>query len=160
MYDYYRKRHVSRESKIIDGNIAETFFGEFIDLSKIISISKAKFIDKMGRGGYYVGFEIKCQLQKEPITYTREFESDEKEFKNGKYNVIYNESGREILAVERLQKEIYGLIKVWIESEKVVNIKWNSNFKQEKENGLWQQNLKKLKGIQIFHMHVYKNIST
>lgn len=52
-------------------SIVKTFFGTHIDLSKIISISDARYIDRMGYGGLYVGFEIIVQLRDEPIKYER-----------------------------------------------------------------------------------------
>jgi len=104
--------------------IVETFLGEYIDLDKVVSISKARFIDRMGWGGYYVGFEIKCQLLKEPIVFERKLEHDEYEYtpipidskfpENG-YRIIYGNDNSTPLAVIRLQKQIDDLVQQWID---------------------------------------------
>lgn len=105
--------------------IVKTFTGKNIDLSRVVSISDAYFIDKMGSGGYYVGFEIHCQLLDAPIKYTRPFEYDEYTHEggvkvkliNGEFentsNFLYGENHRRILAVRRLQAQINELIEQW-----------------------------------------------
>ena len=49
-------------------SIVKIFTGKHIDLSKIISISDA-YIDRMGSEGWFVGFNIICQLRDEPLSY-------------------------------------------------------------------------------------------
>lgn len=92
--------------------IVRTFMGTHIDLSKVISISDAYFINKMGFGGWFVGFDIHIQLLDEPIHYSRGFVHDEYIY-NDKHELIYGRDGKTILAVERLQHQINDLIKQW-----------------------------------------------
>lgn len=115
--NYGREMYYDRKSEIIEEGIALTFFGEYIDLSKIVSISTPVFIDRMGSGGYYVGFEIKCQLLKDPIRYERKFEYDESKWYLKKHHVVYGDSGKP-LALERLMKEASQLIALWIHYKK------------------------------------------
>lgn len=49
--------------------IYKMFNGHHIDLSHILEISPAVFIDRMGCGGYYVGFYIQFILRDAPIWY-------------------------------------------------------------------------------------------
>lgn len=97
--------------------IVRTFMGTHLDLSKIVSISDAQFIDRMGYGGWYVSFEIIVQLSDNPIIYTRKFDYDEYTY-NEKHELVYWKypNGRESkipLAVKRLQDQIDGLVKQW-----------------------------------------------
>lgn len=106
--------------------IVKTFFGKHIDLSKVVSISDAYFIDRMGSGGYYVGFDIEVQLMENPIHYRREFKWDEKDYEgskpkvklvNGKledaFTFFSDKFNTRILAVNRLQKQVDELIEQW-----------------------------------------------
>lgn len=54
--------------------IYKTPFGTHIDLARIVEISDAMFINRMGSGGYFVGFYIHYQLKDEPVWY--EFRGD------------------------------------------------------------------------------------
>lgn len=54
--------------------IYKTPFGTHIDLARILEIGDAVFIDRMGSGGYFVGFYIQYQLRDEPVWY--EFEGE------------------------------------------------------------------------------------
>lgn len=100
-------------------SIVETFFGEYIDLDKIVSISKAEFIDRMGHGGYFVGFKIRCQLIKEPIVYRRELERDEYQYETGKgHRIVYGKDSYTPLAVVRLQKQVDELVQQWKNNKK------------------------------------------
>ncbi len=47
--------------------IYKTFYGNHIDLSKLVGVSEAYFIDRMGWGGYFVGFDMQFQLMDNPI---------------------------------------------------------------------------------------------
>ena len=51
-------------------SIFKTRFGTHIDLSHILSISDAYFVDRMGSGGYFVEFQIQFILRDSPIFYT------------------------------------------------------------------------------------------
>ena len=55
-------------------SIVKIFTGKHIDLSKIVSISDAYFIDHMGRGGWFVGFDIDFQLKDDLTKYIKEVE--------------------------------------------------------------------------------------
>lgn len=97
--------------------IRKTFIGKHIDLSKIVAISDARFLDRMGSVGFFVEFEIHVQLTDKPISYVRKFERDEAEYfgeSNKRPEPILNKEGK-ILAVVRLQKQIDELILQWKE---------------------------------------------
>lgn len=109
--------------------IVRTFFGKHIDLSKVISISDAYFIDRMGSGGYYVGFDIQAQLLDNPIRYEREFEHcesgrdcdhrpyplrmDGRQVPASHYH--NSKTDEDIMAVIRLQEQVDELIEQWKE---------------------------------------------
>jgi hypothetical protein len=102
--------------------IVKTFIGRHIDLSKVVSISDAYFIDNMGSGGFYVGFEIHCQLLDSPIKYERKFEYDEEDFSGHRPKPVTTSissdlyfliEDKDILAVQRLQKQINELVEQW-----------------------------------------------
>lgn len=94
--------------------IVKTFIGKYIDLSKVVSISNAKFIDRMGFGGWYVSFEIHIQLLDSPIVYTRKFAYDEYKFGTSReFKKVYAKDGVTLLAVERLQAQIDDLVAQW-----------------------------------------------
>jgi hypothetical protein len=117
--------------------IVKAFIGKHIDLDKVVSISDARFINLMGSGGYFVGFEIYIQLLDKPIKYMREFDRDEvswenKVIDNKTYPSVprpvtvsgsdrdshYYTDGKldfDILAVQRLQAQIDELVEQWKE---------------------------------------------
>lgn len=104
-------------------SIIKTFTGKYVDLSKIVAISDAYFINRMGSGGYLVGFTIDCQLLEKPLLFEREFEHDDYGYKNqikmvdGSYmesfHFVRGEGQEKIKAVARLQKEIDELVIQW-----------------------------------------------
>lgn len=108
-------------------SIVKIFTGRHIDLSKIVSITDAYFINRMGSGGYFVGFEIECQLLEKPIEFEKSFDYDEYTHKdgtkvkmvNGEYQEFHGyRSGygeENILAVHRLQKQVDVIIEQWKE---------------------------------------------
>lgn len=49
--------------------IYRMFDGKHIDLDRILDISPAIFIDRMGYGGHFVGFSIQFQLRDDAIWY-------------------------------------------------------------------------------------------
>lgn len=98
----------------MQNTIVKAFTGQYIDLSKVVSISDARFLDRMGSGGWFVTFEINVQLMEKPIVYTRKFEYDEYNF-NDKHELIYAKDRRTPLAVERLQKQVDDLVRQWKE---------------------------------------------
>lgn len=98
--------------------IVKTFIGKHIDLSKIVAISDAEFIDRMGNGGYYVGFKIHIQLMDKPIEYMRKITYQEEEQDFGKWpdRKRYCESDfihRKPIAVVNLQRQVDELIRQW-----------------------------------------------
>lgn len=96
----------------MSNNIVRTFMGNHLDLSKVVAISDAQFIDRMGFGGWFVGFKIHIQLMDKPIEYERKFDYDEYSF-NKSHEVVYGKDGITPLAVERLQSQINELITQW-----------------------------------------------
>jgi hypothetical protein len=114
----------------MESPIVKTFIGKHIDLSKLVSIGDAQFVDRMGSGGFYVAFEIHIQLLDNPIQYMRELSHDEvihypypdhrsptpvtvsgKERDSFEY--MSREYESDILAVQRLQKQIDDLVEQW-----------------------------------------------
>lgn len=110
--------------------IVKIFTGKHIDLSKIVSISDAEFFNRMGSGGWSVGFEIECQLLDKPIRYERSLAADEYKFDNHYRLVTFMASGnltsvhisdlncdsiKSSLAICRLQDQIDEIIKLWKE---------------------------------------------
>ncbi len=105
--------------------IYKTFYGNHIDISKIVSISDAYFED--GSGGNFVGFAINFQLMNKPLLYKRKLTIEE----NGGWNdslyilnvaltdgrvIEYGQheiEDKEIQAVANLQKQVDEIIKVW-----------------------------------------------
>jgi hypothetical protein len=108
--------------------IHKTFFGSYIDLDKIVNVSKAYFIDRMGYGGWFVAVDINCQLLESAIHYERHISDDEHHYADGKFRLklvdnssttIPPEDENEILAVQNLQKEIDVLVLAWRQNEMV-----------------------------------------
>jgi hypothetical protein len=105
--------------------IYKTFFGKHIDLSKVIAISDAYFIDRMGRGGYYVGFDITCQLLEKPISCTIDICTGEcvrfdEELNhhtlliNGEFKLLRDiNNKKDIQAVKNLQAKVDEIITAW-----------------------------------------------
>lgn len=108
--------------------IVKTFINKYIDLSKVVSISDARFIDRMGSGGYFVGFEIEVQLLEKPIIYTRKFDYSEEGWDGKQHLVIMTDGSKipgrhlfsvskkeesKILAVKNLQNQIDELVEQW-----------------------------------------------
>ena len=108
--------------------IIKNFFNKHIDLSKVVSISDAYFINRMGSGGYYVGFEMEVQLLDKPIKYTREFKDNEKywdgkqrgiimadkhRISNRDLYILSEEEESQVLAVKNLQIQVDELIVQW-----------------------------------------------
>ena len=48
-----------------------SFMKQFIDLSALLEVSDVKFFDRMGSGGYYVGFEYRMVGDAVPREYSR-----------------------------------------------------------------------------------------
>jgi hypothetical protein len=102
--------------------IIKAFFNKHIDLTKIVAVSDAYFIDRMGHGGWFVGFDIDVQLLDKPIKYTRPLTDGEYfyEFKadrSGRGHVLlYSKDEKTPVCVENLQKQIDGLIQQWKEA--------------------------------------------
>jgi hypothetical protein len=97
----------------MNNTIVKTFIGKHIDLSKVVAISDAEFIDRMGSGGFYVGFDIHIQLLDNPIRYERKFEYDEDDRSGHRPSPVYWRDGNTPLAVKRLQGQIDQLIQQW-----------------------------------------------
>ena len=93
--------------------IVKIFTGKYIDLTKIVAITDAEFIDRMGYGGYYVGFTIYCQLLEKPIVYERKLDYREEKYENGKIHAKTNDRNGKILAEENLQKQVDEIVSMW-----------------------------------------------
>lgn len=53
-------------------NHIQKFFGRHWDLTQIIAIGDAVFVNHMGHGGYFVQFEVHAQLLDRPIVVSME----------------------------------------------------------------------------------------
>jgi hypothetical protein len=117
--------------------IVKIFTGRYVDLSRIVSITDAYFIDRTGSGGLYVGFDmivdaidhkpsystIKDPVEPVTLHYRRELTCNEySPLKEGEWNfgkrymLKCGEDGSTPLAVERLQKQVDKLVIQWIEA--------------------------------------------
>lgn len=86
-----------------------------VDMSKIVAISDAYFIDRYGSGGYYVGFHIDVQLMDQPLKYERELEYHEQHDTSGyRKSPKYGKNGKTIAEIN-LQREIDKIIELWKE---------------------------------------------
>jgi hypothetical protein len=100
--------------------IVRAFWGAHIDLSKIVQVSDVYFSNRMGRGGYYCGFTIHCQLVDKPITIEYEVrELDVLCFVQGGDTFDIRERDPDIVeseAVPRLQAKVDEFIELWKET--------------------------------------------
>lgn len=92
-------------------NAIVKFRGMHIDLDKIVSITDAYFVDRMGFGGYFAEFRVEVQLLDKPITFTRKINADHS---GNRPKPIYDEH-ENIAGVVEWQKEADKLIKLWME---------------------------------------------
>jgi hypothetical protein len=108
--------------------IYKTFFGNHIDLSKVISISDAKFIgefDFNNHQNWFVEFEIFCQLADKPIRHKRLLTANEIVFRDHS-PFLRCVDGQEVkpfciggaflgnvLCVANLQNQINELVNIW-----------------------------------------------
>ena len=96
-----------------------------IDLESITAIGDAHFIDRMGSGGYYVGFEIHLKLHDKPLSYCRAVNNDEMRWNRsqGHHEVALidgtwtpnpdQHSQKAVAAVANLQHQIDKLVEIW-----------------------------------------------
>lgn len=97
-------------------SIVHIFTGRYIDLEHLVSISDAKFIDRMGSGGFYVGFEINLLMIDQPIVYERKFEYDETDrHSSHRQKPVMAPYSNRTLAEIRLQAQVDDLVKQWKE---------------------------------------------
>lgn len=100
--------------------IVRAFWGVHIDLTKIVSVSDAYFMDRMGSGGYYWGFDVHCQLLDRPIHL--EYDSDELNVEvhtiqaNGKPLTMLPEIAA-LSGIAVLQPQIEEFIELWKASQ-------------------------------------------
>lgn len=96
-----------------------------IDLDSISVITDAHLLFE---NEYYVGFEVHCKLHDKPITYARRLLTDEKKWDRDEGTKLAMAEGTwvdpeasdledvsGVLAVQRLDEEIEGLIEQWKE---------------------------------------------
>lgn len=108
---------LNNQSVLVEGSIVKTFFGKYIDMSKVVSIDEAKFIDKRGHGGYYVGFSIQCQLLESPIEYMCTLPYGEQKIaEEGTRGFGYK--GHDLNSLKLLKYRIHELVELWIEVNK------------------------------------------
>ena len=94
-------------------NAIVKFKGMHIDLDKIVSITDAYFVDRMGHGGYFAQFRILVQLRDEPIEFTKKI--GHAYSKSDRTIPIYDADGETITGVREMQEEADKLIKLWME---------------------------------------------
>lgn len=103
----------------MSNTIIKTFMGTHIDLSKIVSISDAYFINNLGDTNYYfkgafkAGFDIHIQLLDKPIHYEIDF--IDREFSDEYIPPLPKHwyGSDSLIGVERLQKQVDELIQQW-----------------------------------------------
>lgn len=99
--------------------IVKAFIGRYIDLRQVVAISEAKFYDRMGSGGYYVGFDIHIKMLDKPIhherklTYTEERELEQMMPEGARRFFRSDVPEHRITAVISLQKQIDELVQQW-----------------------------------------------
>ena len=99
--------------------IVKTFIGRYIDLRQVVAISEAKFYDRMGNGGYFVGFEMHIKMLDEPIKYERKLTYEEERDlermmpENSRRFYLREVQYNQITAVINLQRQINELVQQW-----------------------------------------------
>lgn len=88
--------------------------GKHVDFSKVVAISDARFVDRMGSGGYFVEFEIDIQLLDKPLKYSRSFDYYEMDRMSDRLKPLYHSNGK-TLAELNLQKQIDQIVELWKE---------------------------------------------
>lgn len=101
--------------------------GITIDLEAVVAVTDPFFEDRMGSGGYFVGFRVFFTLRDEPITFRRQFEMDE--YRHGRTSgraYIMLEDGSEIESwqVEGSKSQPLALARVYEESVKPLLAAW------------------------------------
>lgn len=104
--------------------IYKTPFGFHIDLDAIIAVHPARFVDRMGSGGYFVQFAIDLRLRDKPLVWITEFEHGS-DYVHKDTSYVVDTSGNlrrphevpeeEIRAVKRVQDQLNVLIVAWEE---------------------------------------------
>jgi hypothetical protein len=64
------------------------FMSRTIDLSKLAEVSKAYFIDRMGHGGWFVGFTYRYADSKEMIEWFRDLKMETFDYRSGEERVM------------------------------------------------------------------------
>jgi hypothetical protein len=101
----------------------QLFDGRWLDLSHIVEVSPAYFIDRMGHGGWFMGFQIRFMFIDNPARYeyalahfglSKEDEGESWAHHVGKYERRWSGEG-----VPKLQAEVDKLIAAWRELKDV-----------------------------------------
>ena len=116
----------------MNDGIYKMWCGQFIDLSKIITISDAYWIDRMGSGGWFVGFHIQAQLRENVLAY--EFDHEpfrktldddlpyEQRWSSNYERRQYWEAIWSVECVRGLQVEVDKLVSAWRDYRKWVTV--------------------------------------
>lgn len=114
--------------------IYKTFYGKYIDLDRLVSVSEASFEDRMGHGGYFVSFEMQFQLMEQPLKYTRHLKLDvdyvrneDNEMYGRDYTLLRDDAGV-LLCEKKLNAQIQEILNAW-EEWKLKNSKVVVSFK-------------------------------
>lgn len=103
------------------------FKDHWIDLDHVLAIGDAAFINRMGSGGWFVGFHLIMAFRDRPLLFERQMiYNDEHRFIHEKgYHVAKLVDGtetdspgslddqRQLVAVAALQKEVDELVRIW-----------------------------------------------
>jgi len=77
---------------------------KWIDLSAILTIDEPEFINHMGYGGWFVGFEIQFALREDTTYISRELDDREQYVNNGHWLIGIDgkkyKDGREVYAMD------------------------------------------------------------
>jgi hypothetical protein len=106
-------------------SIHKTFFGRFIDLSQLVSVSEAQF---SGYRWIRVGFEMDFKFMEKPIVFERiltddEYRNDKDRVRlvDGSWVVASNtiDDHTKVLAVQNLQTQINEIVQAWMDYKKI-----------------------------------------
>jgi hypothetical protein len=108
------------------------FRDTWIDLDHVLAITDAGFINQMGFGGWYVGFQVVMAFRDKPLVFERELTKDEQGWDHDKksltssatpylfnvdgsrsYKPDWNADHKQFLCVSRVQSEVDKLIEAW-----------------------------------------------
>lgn len=95
------------------------FMQRYIDLSSLVEVSEPRFIDHMGYGGWFVGFNYRFAGDTEPKTYARGLRekhgevADYEMWYDGNHHRFVADASGEPIAVNNLRRDMLELLEKW-----------------------------------------------